>query len=77
MRPASTAVLAVVVVALCAAPSFGRPRGGGERTKRKVGDLAPAFDLVELDEEGGARGTTSLSGFRGKTPVVLVFGSYT
>ena len=38
-----------------------------------VGDVAPDFELPTLD--GSAR--VRLSSFRGKRPVVLVFGSYT
>ena len=51
-----------------------RPRRG---TTLKVGDAAPDFELDELDEGGGRKGRTNLSGFRGKSPVVLVFSSYT
>ncbi len=39
----------------------------------KVGDPAPDFKLKTKD---GAREVT-LSGFKGKSPVVLIFGSYT
>lgn len=39
----------------------------------KVGDLAPDFELQDVD--GNA--TIRLSTFRGKRPVALVFGSYT
>ena len=39
----------------------------------QVGDVAPDFTLKTLD--GAAQ--VSLSSFRGKRPVVLVFGSYT
>ena len=38
-----------------------------------VGDLAPDFRLRTLDKTS----EVSLSSFRGKMPVVLVFGSYT
>jgi hypothetical protein len=38
-----------------------------------VGDVAPDFELPTLD--GATR--VRLSSFRGKRPVVLVFGSYT
>ena len=38
-----------------------------------VGQDAPDFDLKALHEEK----TVKLSSFRGKKPVVLVFGSYT
>jgi peroxiredoxin len=39
----------------------------------KVGQHAPNFKLNSLD---GAQ-TVELAGFRGKQPVVLIFGSYT
>ena len=39
----------------------------------KPGDLAPGFDLLRAD--GQSRLT--LASFRNRTPVVLVFGSYT
>jgi hypothetical protein len=39
----------------------------------KVGDVAPNFRLATFD-----KGTeVELSSFRGKSPVVLIFGSYT
>jgi hypothetical protein len=38
-----------------------------------VGDAAPDFDLPTADKKGRVQ----LSSFRGKRPVVLVFGSYT
>ena len=44
-------------------------RGGTAR----VGDLAPDFDLPTVDRKS----RVTLSSFRGKQPVVLVFGSYT
>ncbi|MBI1355636.1 MAG: redoxin domain-containing protein [Acidobacteria bacterium] len=39
----------------------------------EVGDLAPDFELPTYDK----RATVRLSDARGKSPVVLVFGSYT
>lgn len=39
----------------------------------KVGDLAPDFSLQTVDKKVRVR----LSSFRGRKPVVLVFGSYT
>jgi hypothetical protein len=39
----------------------------------QVGDAAPDFTLPLLDHSQ----TVSLSSFRGKQPVVLIFGSYT
>jgi Ca2+-binding EF-hand superfamily protein len=55
--------------------------GGGNRAPRDVGppvgarpgDMAPDFTLSSAD---GGRDVT-LSGFRGDTPVALIFGSYT
>jgi hypothetical protein len=44
-------------------------RGGSVR----VGDLAPEFTLATVDRKSQVQ----LSAFRGKQPVVLVFGSYT
>jgi hypothetical protein len=48
-------------------------RGERRQTTLKVGDLAPDFTL---SDPKGSRQVT-LSSFRGKKPVVLVFGSYT
>jgi hypothetical protein len=39
----------------------------------KKGDLAPDFELRDVDGENPVR----LSGFRGEKPVALVFGSFT
>jgi len=39
----------------------------------KVGDMAPDFELFNVSGEESVR----LSGFRGKRPLVLVFGSFT
>lgn len=83
--------LTVVYVAMCQPPDrFGRfmaklppqvfpvipfermwrvARGG----RLEVGDLAPDFDLRTADKTARVK----LSSFRGKQPVVLVFGSYT
>jgi hypothetical protein len=44
-------------------------RGGPTR----VGELAPDFTLPTVDHKSDVR----LSAFRGKQPVVLIFGSYT
>lgn len=44
-------------------------RGGTVR----VGDIAPDFTLPTADRKSDVR----LSSFRGRMPVVLVFGSYT
>lgn len=41
-------------------------------TGLKVGDAAPAFKLKSLD----GKSETDLAAFKGKKPVVLIFGSY-
>jgi hypothetical protein len=43
------------------------------RGSLEVGDQAPDFTLQTLDH----RSSVQLSSFRGRSPVVLVFGSYT
>jgi hypothetical protein len=43
------------------------------RGATRVGEMAPDFTLPTLDR----RSEVQLSSFRGKRPVVLVFGSYT
>ncbi len=50
-------------------PMWNAARGGTLRT----GDLAPDFTLPTADKASEMR----LSSFRGRMPVVLVFGSYT
>ena len=48
-----------------------------QRSKRpappKIGDVAPVFALSSLD----GKKETDLKSFRGKRPVILIFGSYT
>jgi len=39
----------------------------------KVGDIAPDFTLYDVNGEN----RVSLSDFRGRKPVALIFGSYT
>ena len=39
----------------------------------QMGDVAPDFQLYDLD----GKNPVKLSSFRGKQPIVLVFGSYT
>ncbi len=56
---------------------LGRQRRGG-RTRRddgapKAGDQAPTFKLRSLD----GKHEFDLASFKGKKPVVLLFGSYT
>jgi peroxiredoxin len=46
---------------------------GDRAGKLKAGDMAPDFTLKVMHKEA----EVTLSSFRGKLPVVLVFGSYT
>ena len=39
----------------------------------KVGDIAPDFELRDVNDQNPIR----LTDFRGRMPVVLIFGSYT
>ena len=59
------------------AAAGGRPGRGRRDLRRegklKVGDEAVDFELKRL----GAEGSVKLSSFKGKRPVVLIFGSYT
>jgi hypothetical protein len=50
-------------------PMWNAARGG----TLLVGDAAPDFTLARVDHSADV----TLSSFRGKQPVVLVFGSYT
>ncbi|NOZ24137.1 MAG: redoxin domain-containing protein [Planctomycetes bacterium] len=57
-------------------PSWAQARRKGDFRRDvtlKVGDPAPDFNLKRLHDKGKVR----LSSFRGKRPVVLIFGSYT
>jgi cytochrome oxidase Cu insertion factor (SCO1/SenC/PrrC family) len=63
-----TLLAAAVLLAAASAADPPRPRSG----PIKVGDPAPAFDLVRL----GSDKPVKLSDLKGK-PVVLVFGSCT
>ena len=51
----------------------GAARGERYEDTLKVGDVAPDFTLADPSE----RRQVTLSSFRGKKPVVLIFGSYT
>ena len=78
-------LMIVGIVALFSAqmqPVFAQGRRGGpgmskldrrEAGTLKEGDLAPDFELKEI----GKKNKVKLSSFRGKKPVVLIFGSYT
>jgi hypothetical protein len=50
-------------------PMWNSARGG----PLQVGELAPDFDLRTADKTSRVQ----LSSFRGRKPVVLIFGSYT
>ncbi len=55
-----------------------RQQRGGRRNMQaddapRIGDIAPTFTLKSLDGESA----TNLAEFKGKRPVVLLFGSYT
>lgn len=70
-------VLGIAAALSLATPAFAqrgrmrrdRPREG----KLKVGDPAPDFTLRRLK----GKDKVKLSSFKGKRPVVLIFGSYT
>jgi len=66
----------LTMAALLAAPCFAGAKPGRDERREvslKVGDPAPDFELKRLKGEG----TVKLSSFQGKSPVVLIFGSYT
>jgi hypothetical protein len=71
--------LSLLMLSLIARETFAqRPRTLGlpgllQAVRLKVGDDAPDFTLKSPD--GGQ--TVTLSDYRGKRPVALVFGSYT
>ena len=46
---------------------------GSDMANLKVGQAAPLFELKSLDNQSSTR----LKSFRGKCPVILLFGSYT
>ena len=48
-----------------------------QRGNLKVGDPAPDFSLNVLSHEPSDPGVVTLSGLASKSPVVLIFGSYT
>ncbi len=77
----SLGLCAVVALFLSAPESPAQQRNQGrEKARRmnsgvnlKVGQMAPDFALKTKEQDR----TVRLSSFRGKRPVVLVFGSYT
>ena len=81
--PFRAAVALLSAAAVCLAQQQPRPgaqQKGGKRpgdlraqTNLRVGDTAPDFKLK--NKEGDRE--VQLASFRGKKPVVLVFGSYT
>ncbi len=83
MRIATTGLAAGLCFCLLAAGALaqqkdGKPRGPRRESPRregklKPGDVAPDFTLASLD----SKQKVTLSDFRGKRPVALVFGSYT
>ena len=69
-----------LVLAMIAVSVFAE-QGNAKRTRRprmenknqlEIGDMAPTFKLKSLD----GKEETELEKFRGKKPVVLLFGSY-
>lgn len=68
------AALFVLSRAALSAPEK-KPRRRDREGKLKVGDPAPDFNLKY--EAADKKGSVKLSSFKGKQPVVLVFGSYT
>ena len=79
MRAWSRCVVVVLAGALLAGSALAQeregrePRRSADREAPKVGDTAPLFTLKTLD---GKR-EVSLDSFRGKRPVMVIFGSYT
>jgi len=69
-------VMAAAVLALAGSLAAQKPPPGARMPQEggpKVGTAAPDFTLKNLD----GKGEVKLSSFRGKQPVVLIFGSYT
>jgi hypothetical protein len=65
---------ALLLFAVASGTAQDRPGRRGEDKAPKVGDKAPDFKLKTL---GDPDKEVKLSEFAGKSPVVLVFGSYT
>jgi thiol-disulfide isomerase/thioredoxin len=68
-------LLSLCLILICGtiAAGAGSPQTKRQRDATRPGDLAPDFSLSSLD----GKDTVRLSDFRGKRPVVLIFGSYT
>lgn len=67
---------AVILMALPAVAQYPRHSGntpGRSQDSLQVGGLAPDFKLRTKD----GKQQIQLSAFRGKRPIVLIFGSYT
>ncbi len=79
MRRRAQMLFAAAFLLSLAWPSVARERRRGRRApdKLEVGDAAPDFALVELDEEGNAGAKVRLSEATAARPVVLVMSSYT
>ena len=81
MRNSSWLGMAAFALVLAGgAPALAQPNSGARPAPDgpRVGELAPDFELPRLETlAGGAQATVKLSQFRGKSPVVLVFASYT
>ena len=75
-RTILTAVVAAGAAVAVGLTAFGQARKDGDRPREgtlKVGEAAPNFKLKSLD----GKSEVELASFKGKKPVVLVFGSYT
>jgi hypothetical protein len=59
----------ITMIAVPFEPMWNIARGGG----LQVGDTAPDFTLSTVDRKS----RVTLSSYRGKQPVALIFGSYT
>jgi hypothetical protein len=59
----------ITMIAVPFEPMWNIARGGG----LQVGDAAPDFTLSTVDRKS----QVTLSSYRGKQPVALIFGSYT
>ena len=79
-RPTGIAAAVFALAGLLAAAAQDRPAENPSGSAKpaqgalKTGDPAPDFKLKVLDD---AEKTVSLSDFKGRKPVVLIFGSYT
>lgn len=70
----SLTAFAALLVAAALPLAQDRPRRSADDRAPKVGDKAPDFKLKTLDDPDKE---VRLSEFAGKSPVVLIFGSYT